>query len=203
MINIKNVSFITSAASEAGYVKDGALQIAVAGKSNVGKSSFINMLVNRHSAARTSKTPGRTRLVNYFSVDTSGGSFVLTDLPGYGFARVAKDEKESWGKLVEGYFDLTKNVTVFVIVDIRHIPTLDDIRLIEYFYRKTVPFYIVANKSDKQSRQANMRSKSEIAAELKVGVDDVILVSCLNKSGREDVLNKIEELLINSKIDEE
>jgi GTP-binding protein len=195
MINIKNVNFITSAASADGYIRNGGLQIAVAGKSNVGKSSFINMLVNRNGVARTSKTPGRTRLVNYFSVDTSAGSFVLTDLPGYGFARVAESEKESWGKLVEGYFDETENVTVFVIVDIRRAPTFDDIRLIEYFYCKAIPFYIIANKSDKQSRQVNMRSKSEIAAALKVGVDDIILVSCLNKTGRGDVLNKIEELM--------
>ncbi|MDR2090063.1 MAG: ribosome biogenesis GTP-binding protein YihA/YsxC [Clostridiales bacterium] len=195
MINIKNVNFITSAASPSGFVRGGGLQIAVAGKSNVGKSSFINMLVNRNGAARVSGTPGRTRLINYFSVDTNAGGFVLTDLPGYGFARVSKEEKEGWGRLVESYFDTTENAVIFVLVDIRHLPSADDVKLIEYLYYKAVPFYIVANKSDKQSRQANMKSKREIAAALKIGIDDIILVSCLNKAGREDVLNKIEELI--------
>ncbi|MDR3293628.1 MAG: ribosome biogenesis GTP-binding protein YihA/YsxC, partial [Clostridiales bacterium] len=149
---IKDTNFIKSAASKEGFLDGGRMESAVAGKSNVGKSSFINMLVNRNHAARVSNTPGRTRLVNYFEVSTDKGGFVLTDLPGYGFAKVSKEEKAGWGRLMEGYFETVENVRVFVLIDIRHGPSYDDIGLIEYLYFKAVPFYIVANKSDKLSR---------------------------------------------------
>ncbi|MDR2047461.1 MAG: ribosome biogenesis GTP-binding protein YihA/YsxC [Clostridiales bacterium] len=194
MLNIKNVDFITSAASPSGFISDG-VQIAVAGRSNVGKSSFINMLVNRKNTARVSGTPGRTRLINYFGVETSLGNFILTDLPGYGFAKVSKEEKAGWGRLIESYFEAEPNVTVFVLVDVRHTPTADDKKLIEYLYYRATPFYIAANKSDKQSRSANIKSKREIAAFLKVGSDNIVLVSCADRSGREEVLDIIGGIL--------
>ncbi|MDR1940381.1 MAG: ribosome biogenesis GTP-binding protein YihA/YsxC [Clostridiales bacterium] len=190
---IKNSEFIKSAAGFGGFLTDGSPQIAVAGRSNVGKSSFINMLLNDGGAARVSSTPGRTALVNYF--DVNRGGFILTDLPGYGYAKVAKTERASWGRLVEDYFAVTKNVCVLALVDIRHIPTADDIKLVAYLYAKAIPFFIIANKSDKQSRAQNLKSVKDIAFALKVGVGDIILTSCTKKIGRDDVLAKIESFL--------
>lgn len=100
---IKNASFITSAASPKDMIVSDTMQIAVVGKSNVGKSSFINMMTNDGKLARVSKEPGRTRLINYFLIN--GGDFILTDLPGYGFAKVGDDEKIRWAKLIDGYLD--------------------------------------------------------------------------------------------------
>ncbi|MDR1906435.1 MAG: ribosome biogenesis GTP-binding protein YihA/YsxC [Clostridiales bacterium] len=195
MINIKDVNFITSAADKGGFFLDSRVQVAVAGKSNVGKSSFINMLVNRGNAARVSGTPGRTRLINFFDIRTNGGDFVLTDLPGYGYAKVSKEQKSGWGKLVESYFETVAGVSVFVLVDIRHTPSPDDIKLIEYLYYKTLPFYIIANKADKQSRAQNLKSKKVIADAFKVGEDNVILISSIKKTGRDEVLDIIEKIL--------
>ncbi|MDR3263254.1 MAG: ribosome biogenesis GTP-binding protein YihA/YsxC [Clostridiales bacterium] len=195
MLNIKDVNFIKSAADTDGLILDGRIHIAVAGKSNVGKSSFINMLLNRNGAARVSGTPGRTRLINYFDVTVNGGGFILADLPGYGYARVSKEEKSGWGRLIETYLCSTPGIYVFLLTDIRHLPTDDDKKLIQYLHVKAVPFYIIANKSDKQSRTQNFKSVKDIASALKMGEQNIICVSSLKKTGRDDVLLKIEDIL--------
>ena len=123
MLKITNAEFITSAASKSQFITSDKPIIAVCGKSNVGKSSFINMLANRKKLAKVSKDPGRTRLINYFDL----GEFILADLPGYGFARVSKEEKLKWARLLDDFFADKKNIAhVFSLADIRHSPTADD-----------------------------------------------------------------------------
>ena len=139
-LTIKNATFITSAARADQFVTPIKPMIAVCGKSNVGKSSFINMLANRKKLAKTSSEPGRTRLVNYFDF----GEFILADLPGYGFARVAKTEKEKWAKTLDSFFkDKEKIAHVFMLADSRHDPTEDDVQMIEYLHYHTLPLTIV------------------------------------------------------------
>ena len=140
---IKNATFITSAAKKEQFINPDKPMIAVCGKSNVGKSSFINMLANQKKLAKTSSEPGRTRLVNYFDF----GEFILADLPGYGFARVSKGEKEKWAKTLDSFFaDREKIAHVFMLVDSRHDPTADDVQMIQYFHYYTLPFTIVLTK---------------------------------------------------------
>lgn len=147
--SIPNASFITSAASKEQFILTDKPIIAVSGKSNVGKSSFINMLTNRKKLAKVSKEPGRTRLVNYFDC----GTFVLADLPGYGFARVSKEEKLKWARLLDDFFSDKDRVSrVFALCDIRHNPTADDMQMIEFLYYHAIPFTVIATKADKLSK---------------------------------------------------
>lgn len=189
---IKEAKFIISAADEKGFFSNELPQFAVAGKSNVGKSSFINMLANRKKLAKTSNTPGRTRLINYFDM----GSFILTDLPGYGYAKASKQETQKWGILIENYLETEKQLTrVIMLVDIRHKPTNQDLQLANYLYYKTIPFMIVATKADKISKsKVNIRIK-EIAETLKVGIGDIIATSSQNGIGKDLVLSKIEQII--------
>ena len=188
---IKEVSFMTSVASEKNFIKSDKPIIAIAGKSNVGKSTFINMLANRNKLAKTSNTPGRTRLVNYFDF----GEFIVADLPGYGFAKVSKAEKDKWATLMENYFAMTKPFHVFSLVDIRHDPTADDYQMVNYLYHYAVPFTLVATKSDKLGKSKVKPQAKYLSEKLKVGVANIIPVSSLEKKGREDILNKIESLV--------
>ena len=133
---IKNATFITSAARKEQFITPQKPMIAVCGKSNVGKSSFINMLANRKKLAKTSSAPGRTRLVNYFDF----GEFILADLPGYGFAQVSKAEKVKWAKTLDAFFQDKKNIAhVFMLADSRHDPTADDVQMLEYLHYNILP----------------------------------------------------------------
>ena len=143
---IKNATFITSAARADQFITPDKPMIAVCGKSNVGKSSFINMLANRKKLAKTSSEPGRTRLVNYFDF----GEFILADLPGYGFARVSKGEKEKWAKTLNDFFAKKEHIAhVFMLADSRHDPTADDVQMIEFLNYHILPFTVVLTKADK------------------------------------------------------
>ena len=189
---IKNATFITSAATSSQFIDPQKPMIAVCGKSNVGKSSFINMLANQKHLAKTSSAPGRTRLVNYFDF----GEFVLADLPGYGYAEVSKAEKEKWAKTLDSFFaDREKLTHVFALADIRHDPTADDKKMIEFLNYHRIPFTVIATKSDKLSRMRVKEHAKKVAAGFKLGVDNVIPVSAQTRAGKEDVLNKIEQIL--------
>ena len=160
---IKNACFLVSVAKADSLPDFGAPEIAFAGKSNVGKSSFINYLANNGKLARTSGDPGRTRLLNYFSVN--GGELVFVDLPGYGFAKVAKAEKAKWGEMIEGYLTGSARLkNVFVLLDVRHEPTSDDKMLLNFLYHYNIPFTIIATKCDKLSRAQLTKRRQEIAA---------------------------------------
>lgn len=190
---IKKASFITSAAGAKDMIVSELPQVAVVGKSNVGKSSFINYLANDGKLARTSKEPGRTRLINYFLFNED---FILTDLPGYGFARVSREEKKKWAATIEDYLDNEDNLRlVCFLVDIRHDPTEDDKIMYNYLFKRAVPFIIVATKSDKIAKSKVKNQLRHLASVLKVGMDNILPVSSQNKTGKEEVLKKIEKIV--------
>ena len=194
-----NASFIKSAADISGFLVTDKPIICVCGKSNVGKSSFINMLANRKKLAKTSDTPGRTRLVNYFDF----GDFVLADLPGYGYAEVSKAEKARWAVTLEAFFNETAICHVISLVDIRHSPTADDINMINYLYAKTLPFTIVATKADKLAKTKVAAQAAKVAAELKVGAGNVIATSAKTGLGKDKVTEEILKALeVYSKTDD-
>lgn len=191
---IKSAIFETSVGNKSQLIDRGAPEIAVAGKSNVGKSSFINFICNNKRLAKTSKEPGRTRLLNYFNIDK--GRFFLVDLPGYGFAKVNDAEKEKWGRLIEDYLQNSKALkNVFLLLDIRHNPTADDMLMLKYLYYYRIPFTIIATKADKLSRSAANKRKKEIADYVGVGVDNILTSSSLDKTGGEAIYSRIEEIL--------
>jgi GTP-binding protein len=189
---IKNATFITSAAKAEQFITPNKPMIAVCGKSNVGKSSFINMLANRKKLAKTSSEPGRTRLVNYFDF----GEFILADLPGYGFARVSKGEKEKWAKTLDQFFKNKENIAhVFMLVDSRHDPTEDDVQMIEFLHFHTIPFTVTLTKADKLSRMKLKEHIKAIAADLYLGANNLLATSAETGYGKNDVLTKIRSVI--------
>lgn len=191
MLRIGEVKFITSAADKKGFYGGEKPVIAVCGKSNVGKSSFINMLANRRQLARASAEPGRTRLVNYFDF----GAFVLADLPGYGFAHVAKSEKERWARLLDDFFAEGRVAHVFALADIRHEPTADDRTMIDFLYYTQTPFTVIATKADKLAKTRIKEAVRRVAAAFRTGEGNVIAVSAEDRRGREEVLSAVEGVL--------
>lgn len=165
MINFQKAEFIRSAVSPKDFLRGGLQQVAFAGKSNVGKSSVINRLLNRKNFARVGAAPGKTTQINYFLIDKS---LYLVDLPGYGYAKVSKAEKDRWGRLMEAYFaDETLMTRGVMIVDSRHKPTTDDCTMAEWFKASGRPFVVVANKTDKlkkSEREGNFALIREILA---------------------------------------
>ena len=191
MLRIGEVKFITSAADKKGFYGGEKPVIAVCGKSNVGKSSFINMLANRRQLARASAEPGRTRLVNYFDF----GAFVLADLPGYGFAHVAKSERERWARLLDDFFAEGRVAHVFALADIRHEPTADDRTMIDFLYYTQTPFTVIATKADKLAKTRIKEAVRRVAAAFRTGEGNVIAVSAEDRRGREEVLSAVEGVL--------
>ena len=194
---IKRAAYVKGAAKYEQCIAPDVPQIAVAGKSNVGKSSFINYVVGDGKLARTSKLPGRTRLINYFLInDGQADEFLLADLPGYGFAKVSDEEKLKWADLLEKYLAREKQLKhVFFLVDIRHDPTSDDITMYNYLFKNNVPYTIVATKADKVSKSQVKNRLRSIANYLKVGEGNLIAVSSTAKTGKEAVLDRIEKVL--------
>jgi len=191
-INLNNAEFVRSAAKPADFPRDTLPQIVFAGRSNVGKSSVINRLLNRKNFARVGAAPGKTTHINYFLIDKK---LYLIDLPGYGYAKVSKAEKERWGRLIENWFADTELMTLGVqIVDARHKPTADDCTMAEWFKNCGKPFVIVANKLDKCK-------KSEIEGSLlrireTFNLDEsvkVIPFSAEKGDGKQELLNLIFE----------
>lgn len=192
-MEIKKSAFVSSAAAPCDRIKSNYKQIAVVGKSNVGKSSFINLLTNDGKLARTGKLPGRTRLINYFLINET---FFLTDLPGYGFAKVNREEKQKWARLIDEYLLNEENLChVLFLVDIRHEPTADDAQMYNFLVRRNLPFTVVATKSDKLPKSQVKNRLRHLAAVFKLGEADILPVSGLLKTGREAVLNKIEQVI--------
>lgn len=144
---IKNPILTVSAVSPKQYPKDNLPEIVLVGKSNVGKSSFINTLVNRKKLARTSSEPGKTRQINFYNMDNK---FYLVDLPGYGYSKMSKQEQEKVGNFIEEYLQKSKNIALIVfLLDIRHEPTSNDKLMYDYIFKTNLPCLIIANKADK------------------------------------------------------
>ena len=192
-MEIKKAEFITSLADYGPFEGKGLPQIAVVGKSNVGKSTLINKLCRRNKLARTSATPGKTRLINIFLLNDS---FHLVDLPGYGFAKVDKKEKLRWGKMMQDYFTCSEELLhVLCLVDIRHDPTEDDLTMNRFLRETGIPFTVVATKADKISRGARSKYLAPICRGLLVQPWEVICFSGEDGTGRDTLLEKLEEIL--------
>ena len=192
-MEIKTADFITSMAQYGNFEGKGLPQVAVAGKSNVGKSSLINKLCNRNKLAKTSATPGKTKLINVFLLNRS---FHLIDLPGYGFAKVDKQEKARWGKMMQDYFEKADELRhVLCLVDIRHEPTQDDINMNSFLRQMGIPFTVIATKADKISRAARSKQLAPICRALMVQPWEVICWSSEDGTGRDKVQELLEQLL--------
>ena len=170
-INVQKAEFILSAASPKDFRRDALPQVAFAGRSNVGKSSVINRLLNRKNFARVGAAPGKTTQINYFKIDNA---FYLVDLPGYGYARVSKGERDRWGRLMEGYFADPELMTLGVmIVDARHKPTADDCTMAQWYRGAGCPFLVVANKLDKLKKSEVEGNLQRIRETLELGEEDI------------------------------
>lgn len=189
---IKNSDIYATAVSPSQYPETGLPEVAFAGRSNVGKSSLINSLVNRKSLARTSSTPGKTRVINFFSVNED---LYLVDLPGYGYAKVAKDEKAKWGQMIEDYLNHREQLKlVILLVDVRHEPTKDDKIMYEWMKATGSQMVVVATKADKLTRNHRNKSLQQIRKSLQMSQEDILLhFSSQTKEGRDELWETIEK----------
>ena len=189
-VNLHNAQFVLSAVSPRDFLDDGLPQVAFAGRSNVGKSSAINRLLNRKNFARVGAVPGKTVHINYFRIDDA---FYLVDLPGYGYAQVSKGERDRWGKLMEDYFARPELLTLGVmIVDARHKPTADDRTMARWFRDTGRPLVVAANKLDKLKKSEIVPNLQRIRDTLELGEGDpVIPFSAEKGTGREELLSAI------------
>ncbi len=190
---IKSTDFIKSAAKPAHYPPPALPEIAFAGRSNVGKSSLINVLVNRKSLVRTSSTPGRTQLINFFAVN---GEFILVDLPGYGYAKVPLAVKKEWGPMMETYLSSRTTLRgVVLILDIRRTPVAEDRQMLDWLRAYDIPPLLVATKCDKVSRNERGRQARLIASSLGVAIDELTFFSTLSREGKDEIWQRVEALL--------
>ena len=186
-VNLETVCGVTSRLPE-----NDKPEIAFAGKSNVGKSSLINALMNRKAYARTSAQPGKTQTINFYNINDA---LYYVDLPGYGYAKVSQTEKEKWGRMIENYLRRSKQLRcVFLLVDIRHEPSTEDREMNVFLRQAGIPFTVVATKADKISRGARLKYIAPICRALAVQPWQVIAFSSEDGTGREELLAKIEEV---------
>ena len=192
-MNFNKVEFVLSAASREGFLRDGLPQLAFAGRSNVGKSSVINRLVNRKNFARVGASPGKTSQINYVRLD---GAAYLVDLPGYGYAKVSKAERDRWGRLMEAYFASGLITAGVQIVDARHKPTADDVTMVNWFYDTGCPVIVAANKLDKLKRSEIEPNLQRIRETLELREEDrLVAFSAERGDGREELMAALEAVL--------
>lgn len=192
---IKSAEYVKGATKVSQFPTEEKPEFVFCGRSNVGKSSFINMLCNRKSLAKTSSKPGKTQVLNIFNINKS---FYFVDVPGYGYAEVNKETLKSFAIMIEGYFRDSKNLKcAFLLVDSRHEPTKDDCNMYNYFKYYNIPCCVIATKSDQISVNKHFSSIKTIKQKLQMTPDDkVILTSAMKKKGIEEVLTEIESYLI-------
>lgn len=183
---IQKADIIISAVKEEQYPDLNLPEVAIAGRSNVGKSSFINKLLNRKKLARTSSKPGRTRTINFFNIEDT---FIFVDVPGYGYAKVSKGELEKWSNMMEHYFSTREElVTTILLVDFRHKPTTQDVQMYEYLKYLGLPVLIVATKADKVKRGVHNRHLNQVMNTLNVTEEDfVVPFSAVTGEGQETI----------------
>lgn len=189
-VNWNLAEFVRSAAKPADFPRDGLPQVVFAGRSNVGKSSVINRLLNRKNFARVGSAPGKTTHINYFCIDKK---LYLVDLPGYGYAKVSKQERDRWGRLIEAWFaDSNRMALGMLVVDIRHRPTADDCTMAQVFLSAGKPFIVVANKLDKL-KKSEVESNSQLIRHTLTLPDSVplILFSAEKGDGKAELLGQI------------
>ena len=190
---IKKAKFLLSQSRFESFPQQGMPEIAMAGKSNVGKSSLINSLTRHSKLARTSSEPGKTRLINDYAINED---FLLVDLPGYGFARAPKSEQDKWAQMIEGYLTGSQQLKhVFHLVDIRHAPTREDQMMTEYLRHYDIPFTVIATKADKLSKAQRSRSIPVICRTLAVQPWEIMTYSSEDLTGRDALLDRIDEIL--------
>ena len=189
---IKKASFVTSVGAGSAYPEQNRAEIAIVGKSNVGKSSLINHLCSNKKLAKTSSTPGKTRLINFFLLNEE---FYLVDLPGYGFARASKTEQAGWGKLMEDYLSSGRVKHLFMLIDIRHAPTAEDKQMFEYVLYYGIPFTLIATKADKLAKSKRKQAASA-AAKLLGAPPAAIAYSSETGDGKAELLERIGQILM-------
>lgn len=188
---IKQAEFVTSVGAGSGYPPAERAEIAIVGKSNVGKSSLINHLCGNKKLAKTSQTPGKTRLINFFLLNRG---FYLVDLPGYGFARASKTEQAGWGSLMEQYLSSGRVQHLFLLIDIRHAPTAEDRQMFEWVLYYGLPFTLIATKADKIAKSKRRQAANQ-AAKLLGAPPAAIPYSSESGDGKEAVLERIGQIL--------
>lgn len=189
MKQIKNAVFLKSDVDCSSYKGFGLPEILLVGRSNVGKSSLVNMLSNNSKLAKVSSTQGKTRLINYFMFNKE---FVLVDVPGYGYAEVSKLEQQRWNKMLESYFSCSKNIKgAILLVDARLIPTKQDLQMFNYLITGNIPVTIVATKYDKLKKSERIKNISDIALAFKVGVENIYIVSSETAFGKDNLVQRI------------
>ena len=187
-MDIKKAQFVKSIVNMKGHPGGEYPEIAVAGKSNVGKSSLINYMCGNKKLAKTSGTPGKTRLVNFFLINDN---FYFVDLPGYGFAKVAKSEQESWGRMIEGYLAETRHLkAMLILLDIRHQPTANDMMMFDWAAQYGLPVICAATKADKIAKSKRFQQLKLIKQAIGFGTGfEIYPVSSQDKFGKEDLID--------------
>ena len=191
-MNYNNAEFYTSYGSFKQIPPSDRTEIAFSGRSNVGKSSLINKIFNRKSLARVSAVPGKTATINFYSLE----NLYFVDLPGYGYAKVAKSDKERWGSLIEGYLhDDRELALVFQLIDFRHPPTADDLMMVNFLIDSEIPFVVVLTKADKLSKKQREERREALLTELPCAEDITIIeFSAQTGEGRDEIRAIIEEI---------
>ncbi|MDR0972153.1 MAG: ribosome biogenesis GTP-binding protein YihA/YsxC [Bacteroidales bacterium] len=193
---IKNAEFVMSNTSYKKCPEPNKAEFAFIGRSNVGKSSLINMLLSKNNLAKTSSTPGKTQLINHFEVNNQ---WYLVDLPGYGYARTSKTNKEAWQKMISSYIRNRENlISLFVLIDSRLSPQKIDIEFIRFLGENSIPFSVIFTKTDKQTSNKTEKNIALFNAEMKKEWEELppfFVSSSINKAGREEILKEIERLI--------
>ena len=188
-MKVKTSEIAITAVNPNQYPADDLPEIAMVGRSNVGKSSTINTILNRKNLARVSASPGKTRTINFYIINKE---FYLVDLPGYGYAKMSKDSRKEWGRVMEEYFQNSKDLKhIFLLVDIRHEPKEDDVIMHSYAVHYNIPVTVIATKSDKISRGAYQKAFSVIRKKLDYTGEKVMPISALKKTGTEEIWSHI------------
>ena len=191
-MKIKKAEVAATAAWQSQYPEVKVIDIVLAGRSNVGKSSLINRLINRKNLARTSSSPGKTRTINFYLIDDS---WYFVDLPGYGYAKVGKKDQEAFAAMVDAYFDAERPREIWQIVDLRHPPTALDKQMNAYLRAQDLPYLVVATKADKLSNNDIAKNSAVVRRELGLGDDEPVIFSARNGRGKEELLKRIEARL--------
>src|SRR5690606_16323783 len=187
-MKVNNVELVISAVKPEQYPEEGLPEFALAGRSNVGKSSFINKMINRKSMARTSSKPGKTQTLNFYKIEES---LYFVDVPGYGYARVSKKEREAWGQMIETYFTTREDLlAVLLIVDLRHPPTKDDVLMYDFLKHYGLPCLVIATKADKIPRGKWDKHKKVVKETLNLDPsDEIVVFSSETGLGKDEVWN--------------